>query len=263
MNSNLSLVGMLTDEKADRRERQQDVPESSPTLHCMLIGDREGQATNRKGADWKQILNKAKDFTGDFRQQFGAFKEWLEKVERPLPVGLVAKSVCALGETLQVGKKQKILPADWQWIPGGGSGVPASGFPKRIPAGGSAFQGGAVEFQWISSPRARDREAPGQALRPSPAPGQAPPDSELTSGEGSSRDWIYSNWSLKEWTSGEWNSSQSTSRAWQCPGITEARNPDPDPAAVPGAWAKALVAGFEGTDWGGLAASVGADASCQ
>ena len=172
------------------------------------------------------------------------------KEERPLPVGLVGKSACAFGGTRLVGKKKKIQPADWQWIPGGGSGVPASGFPKRIPAGGSAFQGGAVEFQWISSPRARDREAPGQALRPSPAPGQAPPDSELTSGEWTSRDWTYSNWSLKEWTSGEWNSSQSTSRAWQCPGNNEARNPDPDPAAVPGAWAKALVAAFEGYDWG-------------
>ena len=74
--------------------------------------------------------------------------------------------------------------------------------------------------------------------------------SDGTSSEWISRDWTYSDWSLKEWISSEWNSSQWTSRAWQCPGITEARNPDPDPAAVPGAWAKALVAAFEGDDWG-------------
>ena len=79
MNSNLTLVGMLTDEKAVRRERQQDVPDSSGTKpFTFSIGDRDLQATNRKGADWKQILNKAKDFTGDFQQQFAAFKEWLE-----------------------------------------------------------------------------------------------------------------------------------------------------------------------------------------
>ena len=39
-------------------------------------------------------------------------------------------------------------------------------------------------------------------------------------------------------------------REWQCPGTPEARDPDLDPAAVPGAWAKALVAGFEDDDWG-------------
>ena len=83
MNSNLTLVGMLTDEKAVRRERQQDVPESSPTLHCMLIGDRDEQSTNRKGAYWKtKILNTSKDFPGDFRQQFADFNEWLESDRR-------------------------------------------------------------------------------------------------------------------------------------------------------------------------------------
>ena len=84
--------------------------------------------------------------------------------------------------------------------------------------------------------------------------------SDGTSSEWISRDWTYNDWTLKEWTSSEWSSSQWTAREWQCPGTPD---PDLDPAAVPGAWAEALVVAFEGTDWGGLAASVGADASCQ
>ena len=53
-----------------------------------------------------------------------------------------------------------------------------------------------------------------------------------------------------EWSSSEWGSSQWTPKEWQFPGITEARDPDLDSAAVPGAWAQALVAAFEGDDWG-------------
>ena len=102
--------------------------------------------------------------------------------------------------------------------------------------------------------------------------------SEWTASDWTSRDWASSKWASSDWTSWEWNcsawnlmkwsssewgSSQWTPKEWQCPGSPEARDPDLDPAAVPGAWAEALVVAFEGTDWGGLAASVGADASCQ
>ena len=53
-----------------------------------------------------------------------------------------------------------------------------------------------------------------------------------------------------ERSSSEWDSSQWPPKEWQCIGITEARDPDFDSAAVPGAWAQALVAAFEGDDWG-------------
>ena len=70
---------MLKGEKAIRREQQQDVPDSDGSKpFAFSIGGRDLQASNRKGADWKQILNKAKDLTGDLTQQFAAFKEWLE-----------------------------------------------------------------------------------------------------------------------------------------------------------------------------------------
>ncbi len=42
---------------------------------AFSIDGKDLQATNRKGADWKQILNKAKKFTGDLTQQFAALKE--------------------------------------------------------------------------------------------------------------------------------------------------------------------------------------------
>ena len=86
--------------------------------------------------------------------------------------------------------------------------------------------------------------------------------SEETSSEWTSRDSICSEWRLKEWSSSELSCSQWTPRERKCPGTPEACDPDLDSAAVPGAWAKALVAAFEGADWG-LAASVGEDASCQ
>ena len=53
-----------------------------------------------------------------------------------------------------------------------------------------------------------------------------------------------------ERSSSEWDSSQWTPKEWPCPGSPEARDPDLDPAAVPGVWAQALVAAFEGDDWG-------------
>ena len=62
--------------------------------------------------------------------------------------------------------------------------------------------------------------------------------------------WSSSKWSSSEWTSSEWNSSQWIPREWQCRGTPEARDPDPNPAAVPGALAQALVAAFEDDDWG-------------
>ena len=65
MSSTTTLVHMLKGEKAIRRELQQDVPDSDGSKpFAFSIGDKDLQATNRKGADWKQILNKAKDFTG-------------------------------------------------------------------------------------------------------------------------------------------------------------------------------------------------------
>ena len=70
---------MLTGERTARREHQRDVPDndgSKPFFFSM--GDRHLQATNRKRATWKQILNKSKDFTGDLHQQFADLKEWLE-----------------------------------------------------------------------------------------------------------------------------------------------------------------------------------------
>ena len=79
MNGSASVVQMLMAEKAIRREQQPDVPDRDGTKPFVFsIGGKDLQATNRKGADWKQILNKAKDFTGDLTQQFTAFKQWLE-----------------------------------------------------------------------------------------------------------------------------------------------------------------------------------------
>ena len=79
MNSNLTLVGMLTGEKTARREHLRDVPDSVGSKPFIFsIGGETWHATNRKGADWKQILKKSKDFTGDLHQQFADLKEWLE-----------------------------------------------------------------------------------------------------------------------------------------------------------------------------------------
>ena len=79
MNGSASVVQMRMAKKAIRREQQPDVPDRDGTRPFVFsIGGKDLQATNRKGADWKQILNKAKDFTGDLTQQFTAFKQWLE-----------------------------------------------------------------------------------------------------------------------------------------------------------------------------------------
>ena len=79
MNNTLTLVGMLTGEKTARREHLRDVPDSVGSKPFIFsIGGETWHATNRKGADWKQILKKSKDFTGDLHQQFADLKEWLE-----------------------------------------------------------------------------------------------------------------------------------------------------------------------------------------
>ena len=79
MSSTAALVQMLAGEKAFRREKQPDVPDHDGSKpFAFSIDGKDLQATNSKGADWKQILNKAKEFTGDLTQQFAALKEWLE-----------------------------------------------------------------------------------------------------------------------------------------------------------------------------------------
>ncbi len=79
MSSTATLVQMLAGEKAIRCEKQPDVPDHDGSKpFAFSIDGKDLQATNSKGADWKQILNKAKEFTGDLTQQFAALKEWLE-----------------------------------------------------------------------------------------------------------------------------------------------------------------------------------------
>ena len=73
-----TLVQTLTGDNACRREQQQpDVPDRSKAFARSIDG-KELHAANHKGASWKQILNKAKEFTGDMTQQFAALKGWLE-----------------------------------------------------------------------------------------------------------------------------------------------------------------------------------------
>ena len=80
--SNISnLEQYLAAEKASRREQQKDVPDSDGSKPFLVsIGVKELNATNKKRADWKQILNKAHGFTGDLAEQFLGFKDWFEKV---------------------------------------------------------------------------------------------------------------------------------------------------------------------------------------
>ena len=109
MNSNLTLVGMLTCEKTARREHQRDVPDSvgsKPFIFSIKgpeweqIVSRSWHATNRKGADWKQILKKSKDFTGDLHQQFADLKEWLESDWRGNPARAVPTADPTTAEAL-------------------------------------------------------------------------------------------------------------------------------------------------------------------
>jgi len=75
----MSLVKLLTAQKVARGEQQTSVPDqdgSSPI--ALSIDGADLSACNLKAADWKQILNKATDFEGSLKQQFGALKRWLE-----------------------------------------------------------------------------------------------------------------------------------------------------------------------------------------
>ena len=77
-----SLKQYLQAEKASRGEQQKDVPDSD---FLLSVGGQELKATNAKQADWKQLLSKAPEFTGNLTDQFKAFKEWLEKDWHSLP----------------------------------------------------------------------------------------------------------------------------------------------------------------------------------
>ncbi len=81
MSSISSLEQYLAAEKSSRREQPKDVPDSDGSKPFLVsIGDKELKANNKKRADWKQILNKVPNFTGDdLTEQFSGFKEWLEK----------------------------------------------------------------------------------------------------------------------------------------------------------------------------------------
>ena len=77
MDRTATLVQILAGEKACRHEQQPDVPDHNKPFTLSIDGE-DLIATNHKGASWKQILNKAKEFKGDMTQQFLALKGWLE-----------------------------------------------------------------------------------------------------------------------------------------------------------------------------------------
>ena len=77
MDRTATLVQMFAGEKACRQEQQPDVQDRNKPFTPSIDG-KDLIATNHKGASWKQILNKAKEFTGDMTQQFAALKDWLE-----------------------------------------------------------------------------------------------------------------------------------------------------------------------------------------
>ena len=67
----LPVCKILAGERAIWCDKQEDVPDHDDSKpFAFSIDGKDLQATNRKGANWKQIILKTeRDFTGDLTQQ--------------------------------------------------------------------------------------------------------------------------------------------------------------------------------------------------
>ena len=78
----MSLTVLLTAQKALRQEQNTSVPDKEGNQPITLsIGGKDMNMSNRKGASWKKILTKVKDYDCQGRglaQQFDDMKNWLE-----------------------------------------------------------------------------------------------------------------------------------------------------------------------------------------
>ena len=107
--SKASLSILLGAQKKMRSEQQTDVPDKDGKQPIMLaIGDKSLSASNHKGATWKQIATKVKEFERPDRslsQQFQDMKAWLEsewppQAKKPRTGGAQQTAAPALGLSL-------------------------------------------------------------------------------------------------------------------------------------------------------------------
>lgn len=113
--SKASLSNLLFAQKAMRREQLPDVPDKDGKQPIMLtIGDEPLSASSHKGATWKQIATKVKEFERPDRklsEQFRDMKEWLES-EWP-PQAKKARTGCAQQTAAPALRLPLAAPGNW------------------------------------------------------------------------------------------------------------------------------------------------------